>query len=280
MTSHDLVALVRRQLPRKTKVGHLGTLDPAAAGVLPLAVGGATKLIPLLPNLGGEMKGYIGHLRLGITTDTDDLEGEILHRAPRDAVAKITREDLERKLFSFQGETEQIPPQVSAVKNKGKRAYELAREGTYVELKARRIQINTLKLLEYDKQLGLYKIFMSCGSGTYVRSLARDLGTELGLGGALSFLLRTHSGPFHLHESLSIEECFRKGIAANLVASEFPFLNIPKIDTLEKAEQKGQILNGDFRTDGLFRVRGGLVESEASNPNQAIVVALFENEHY
>lgn len=224
MTSHDVVAVIRKQCPRKTKVGHLGTLDPAAAGVLPLAIGEATKLISTLPDLGGQMKGYLAHLQLGVTTSTDDLEGEVLSRSDPRAVAAIKAPELERHLQTFVGESRQVPPQVSAVRQAGKRAYERVRAGETVTLEARRVQIDELRFLGYDPIQSRLKIMLVCGSGTYVRSVARDLGERLGVGGALAFLLRTHSGPFHLQGSVSLEEIRSRGLEELLLPLDFPFV--------------------------------------------------------
>lgn len=220
MTSHDVVGAVRRKLERKAKVGHLGTLDPAAAGVLPLAIGKATKLIPQLPNLGPDMKGYLGEVQLGVTTHTDDLEGEVLSRSP---VEDLTTEQLEAVLGGFRGEISQVPPQVSAIRKDGVRAYKRVLSGEQVELAARSVTIACLELRETNLEKGRFKIYVRCGSGTYIRSLARDIGERLGVGGALAFLLRTHSGPFHLEQAVSLEELLRDGLEAHLLDCDFPF---------------------------------------------------------
>lgn len=275
MTSHDVVGAVRRRLPRKTKVGHLGTLDPAACGVLPVATGGATKLIPLLPDLGSRMKGYLGHLQLGVTTTTDDLEGEVLKRADPGAVRAVSLEQIETALSKYLGESSQTPPQVSAVRQDGKRAYERVRRGEVVVLKARIVHIDELRLLDYCQDSGRIKIFMACGSGTYVRSLARDLGEDLGVGGALAFLLRTHSGPFHLHQAVSLEEFYAGGWQHYLLDSHFPFAHLPKLTLPARVEQKGQRFRGKFEVQGLFRADGGLLRTLVDDPQTAVVEAML-----
>ena len=219
MTSHDVVGLVRRKLERKAKVGHLGTLDPAAAGVLPLAVGKATKLIPQLPNLGPEMKGYLGEIQLGVTTHTDDLEGEILSRT---ALGSLTKARLESVLKRFRGEISQVPPQVSAIRKDGVRAYKRVLDGEQVELAPRIVSVACLELRDFDPKAGRFKIYVRCGS------LARDIGEEIGVGGALAFLLRTHSGPFHLEQAVSLEELHRDGLEPHLLDPDFPFKGSPE----------------------------------------------------
>ncbi|MFA5507973.1 MAG: tRNA pseudouridine(55) synthase TruB [Vulcanimicrobiota bacterium] len=220
MTSHDVVGLVRRQLGKKAKVGHLGTLDPAAAGVLPLAVGRATKLIPKLPDLGSAMKGYLGEIQLGVTTHSDDLEGEVVSRTP---VGSFTQVQLGSVLAEFVGEISQIPPQVSAIRKDGVRAYQRVLRGQEVQLEPRRVSISALELCRMDPEVGRFTISVVCGPGTYIRALARDIGHRMGWGGALAFLLRTHSGPFHLEQSVSLEELLSKGIEHYLLDCEFPF---------------------------------------------------------
>lgn len=270
MTSHDVVARVRRRFPRKTKVGHLGTLDPAAAGVLPIAVGGATRLIPLQPDLGGRMKSYLGHIQLGTVTSTDDLEGEVLRQADTRA---ITRAQVEDALQPFRGAIEQIPPQVSALRLDGQRAYERVRKGQVVELKARPVLVDELTLLDYSPETAVARVHLVCGSGTYVRSIARDLGEALGVGGTLAFLLRTHSGAFHLSQAVTLEELWQEGEAALLPCS-YPFTELPRAEC-EPLKQKGQLVQGEFARTGLYLAPQGLLRAEAGNSAQAVVVALF-----
>lgn len=224
MTSHDVVATVRRRVGgRKAKVGHLGTLDPAAAGVLPLAVGKATKLIAGLPDLGSKMKGYLGQIQLGVTTSTDDLEGEVLSRCEPSELGNISQLQLEKVLSEFRGDIQQVPPSVSAIRKDGKRAYKRVLAGEEVKLDARAVSVGELTLRSVDLENARFEIYVECGSGTYIRSLARDIGSKLGVGGALAFLLRTHSGPFHLEAAASIEEIISNGVEEYLLPCEFPF---------------------------------------------------------
>lgn len=273
MTSHDVVSRIRRFVPRRTKVGHLGTLDPAAAGVLPVAVGQATKLISLLPDLGGAMKGYLGHIKLGLVTSTDDLEGEVLSRSSHQGITAL---EVERGLAGFQGEISQIPPQVSAIRKDGVRAYQRVRKGETVELPPRRVLIQSLKLLEYRGQSGIAQVHMVCGTGTYVRSVARDLGEALGVGGTLAFLLRTHSGPFQLDDAASLEELGENGLASHLQAMSFPFAHLPEVEVSEPVRQKGQKVRGDFPAAARFRCPQGLLRRLDGETGTAVVEALFE----
>lgn len=271
MTSHDVVSRVRRAVGRKVKVGHLGTLDPAAAGVLPVAVGQATKLISMVPDLGQSMKSYLGHIQLGVTTSTDDLEGEVLSRADFSGIAE---ERLREALEPFQGVIEQVPPQVSAVRLDGVRAYERARKGQVVELAARTVQVERAELLDYRAADGRLKLFLVCGSGTYVRSLARDLGESLGVGASLAYLLRTHSGPFHLRDSVTLEELAQHGPESCMLPCSYPFSHLLRVEVSEPITQKGQLLRGDFPDQEKFCCREALLRP-GSEPGTAVVDALF-----
>lgn len=270
MTSHDVVDVVRRRLPRKTKVGHLGTLDPAATGVLPLAVGSATRLIPWLPNLGSKMKSYHALLRLGLTTSTDDLEGEVLTRSgePAPPIERVQQE-----LLKFHGTFDQVPPQVSAVRKDGERAYHKARRGETVVLDARPVTLSRCQLLSYRPQEWLATVFMECSSGTYVRSLARDLGEALGVGAALAFLIRTHSGPFRLEQAITLEELRQAPLESFLTACDYPFLELPSVEGLSIVS-KGQTLVGEFPKVELFRTPQALLSTSADY-RTAKVEALF-----
>lgn len=271
MTSHDVVSRVRRAVGRKVKVGHLGTLDPAAAGVLPVAVGQATKLIPLVPDLGPSMKSYLGHLQLGVTTSTDDLEGEVLSRSDFNGIAE---EHLREALSPFVGAVQQVPPQVSAVRLDGVRAYERARKGQEVKLAARTVHIERAELLDYCAARGRLKLFLVCGSGTYVRSLARDLGEALGVGASLAYLLRTHSGPFHLRDSYTLEELAAGGPESCLLPCSYPFSHLLKVEVTEPISQKGQLLRGEFPDQAKFWCREALLRP-GSESGTAVVDALF-----
>ena len=197
LSSHSCVAQVRRAY-RLKRVGHGGTLDPAVTGVLPIALGPATRL---LPYLSGD-KTYRGVIQLGVITNTDDLEGEVTQRQPLPALSEA---QLEAALEGFRGAIEQRPPVVSAVHVNGQRAYKLARAGETVELPARPVTIHRLSLQSWNPEQGQLELEVACTAGTYIRSLARDLGEQLGCGGALARLRRTEALGFQLSQSVSLE---------------------------------------------------------------------------
>lgn len=196
LTSHDVVSRVRR-LAGTRKVGHAGTLDPMATGVLVLGVGRATRL---LGHLTLTDKTYDATVRLGVTTNTDDAEGEVTGTRP---AGDLTEDDVRSAVRQFEGDIEQVPSTVSAIKVGGKRAYQLAREGAEVELQARRVRIDAIEAGEFrhDGDVLDFRLRVACSSGTYIRAIARDLGAALGVGGHLTTLRRTSVGPFTLSEA-------------------------------------------------------------------------------
>ena len=201
VTSFQVVSHVRRLL-RAPKVGHGGTLDPAATGLLPLLIGEATKLMPYLAELDKE---YLATVRLGIVTDTQDAAGAV--RETR-AVPSLAAAELERVLARFVGEIEQVPPMYSALHHQGKRLYEIAREGGEVDRRPRRVVIHSIALESLATPDVTIRV--RCGSGTYVRALAADLGEALGCGAALWQLVRTRVGPYALADAVpwtTLREC-------------------------------------------------------------------------
>ncbi|MER3434166.1 MAG: tRNA pseudouridine(55) synthase TruB [Leptolyngbya sp. ERB_1_1] len=216
-TSHDCVAKVRRIYQLK-KVGHAGTLDPAAMGVLPIALGRATRLLQYLR----QDKAYQATIRFGITTTTDDLEGEIL---TQQVIPNLRLEQIQEKLPQFQGVIQQIPPNYSAIQVQGKRLYDLARSGQTIEVPSRTVEISDLAILDWRSgDFPELDIAIACGSGTYIRSIARDLGAELGTGATLAKLLRTESSGFELDQSSTIEE-----LPVPLIEPETALLHLPEI---------------------------------------------------
>jgi len=197
-TSHDCVARVRRAYGLK-RVGHGGTLDPAVTGVLPIALGPATRLLPYLP---GE-KAYLATVQLGVRTRTDDLEGAVLQKCP--LPSHLLWHEIEAALSPFLGSIAQRPPAFSAVHVQGQRAYALARAGQDVELSPRCVHLHRLELLSWDPSQGTLQLAIDCSAGTYVRSLARDLGEALGCGAALANLRRTSALGFQLSQSVPLE---------------------------------------------------------------------------
>jgi tRNA pseudouridine55 synthase len=272
MTSHDVVYQVRRLLPRKTKVGHLGTLDPAATGVLPVAVGQATRLISILPDLGEQMKAYLAEVQMGVRTSSDDLDTEVLERRPIAALACWGALEWERELAAFRGDISQIPPQVSAIRTGGQRAYDRVRKGETVALAARQVRVARCDFLSWDGAAGKLRFFLVCSSGTYVRSVARDLGETLQVGGALSFLVRTSSGPFRLEQGLTLEELRRDGLERHLLPESFPFAQLPA--RAERVVEKGRRLQGDYLPGVRYRALNGLIMG-AAEAGTATVEAVF-----
>ena len=205
VTSFDAVALVRRRLGLK-RVGHAGTLDPDATGVLPMLLGEATKLMAYLAE---QDKEYAATLRLGLTTDTGDLSGRVVAEAP---VREVDRARVEEACRPFLGRIKQVPPMFSAVHHGGRRLYELAREGLEVAREPREVVIHAIDVQEVS--VPQIRLRVVCGKGTYLRTLAADLGAALGCGAAVESLVRTRVGPFALAEALSWEALVAEPAAA------------------------------------------------------------------
>lgn len=208
ITSARAVDAVKRLLPRKTKIGHAGTLDPFATGVLLLLVGKGTKLCERLM---GQPKEYIAMIRLGATTATDDPESP--EEIPPDS-RPCTREQVNALLPEYVGQIMQTPPVFSAMKVAGRRAYDLARRGAEVQLEPRPVQVYELEVLSFEWPLLTLRV--RCGRGTYIRSLARDMGRQLSRGGYLTQLRRTRIGDFDVGQAVSLEKLKAEGVAAHL----------------------------------------------------------------
>jgi tRNA pseudouridine55 synthase len=241
-TSHDCVAKVRGLLKTK-KIGHGGTLDPAATGVLPLAVGKATRLLQFMP----ENKAYRAIIRFGIITDTDDLQGRVLETK---AATGIDLGQIEPLLGQFIGKIAQIPPIYSAIQKDGKRLYDLARQGKAVEVPTRTVEIQQIQVLGWQEaEFPEIELEISCGRGTYIRSIARDLGSKLGVGGTLAALERTESCGLRLEESLSLEELSRQlnENSLTLISVDRTLAHLPLI-TLDTPEAvcwcQGKVVSG------------------------------------
>lgn len=260
-TSHDCVAKLRGLL-RLKRIGHGGTLDPAATGVLPIALGKATRLLQYLhPD-----KAYRATFRLGVVTATDDLEGEIISQAPG---VKVSLEEVTEALKQFTGKLSQIPPKYSAIQVQGKRLYDLARRGETIEVPPRNVEVYKLEILDYRS--GDYPeidVLIDCSTGTYIRAIARDLGTALATGGTLANLIRTQSAGLSLLDSLTFDELMEqlqqgafKAIAPTAVLQHLPRVTL--IPPLAQKWCQGQIVAGDeevlsncpvqvYREDGDF----------------------------
>lgn len=197
-TSHDVVAKLRGILKQK-KIGHTGTLDPDAEGVLPVCLGNATKLCDLLTD---KDKTYEAVLKLGVTTDTQDLTGTILKECKVDIDVEVIRSTI----MSFVGDYNQIPPMYSALKVNGRKLYELAREGIEIERKSRLVHIYEIEILSIDETLNEISMSVTCSKGTYIRTLCHDIGELLGCGGSMKNLLRTKVSQFNLMDSLTLSQ--------------------------------------------------------------------------
>jgi tRNA pseudouridine55 synthase len=237
MTSFGVVALVRR-LSGERRVGHAGTLDPTATGVLPVCLGRATRIVEFLMET---TKTYCAEIELGIATDTGDASGQIVQKGNASGISRVT---LESALASFCGPIRQTPPMYSAVKHQGKPLYQLARAGITVERKSRPARIYDLELVDW--QPPLVTIEVVCGKGTYIRTLANDLGQALGCGAYLKKLVRLGYGPFDIKEAISIpqmEDSFRSGSWRHLLYPvDSALLHWPAIVVNAEAEQN--IRNG------------------------------------
>lgn len=221
MTSHDVVAKIRRAYGIK-KVGHAGTLDPLASGVLVICVGGATRLSDYVMH---GIKTYRARVRFGVTTTTYDAEGDIVTQAPVD---HLTREHVLAILPRFTGEIDQVPPMYSAIKQGGKKLYDLARAGVEVEREARRVTINSLELIDWSPPEGTLEV--TCSAGTYIRSLAYDIGAALGVGAHLSGLTRTRSGVFLLENAVKLDVLLAAHDATFLTSPEQALTDFPRVD--------------------------------------------------
>ncbi|HHX75286.1 MAG TPA: tRNA pseudouridine(55) synthase TruB [Firmicutes bacterium] len=272
MTSHDVVSVIRRLAGTK-RVGHAGTLDPGAAGVLPLCLGQATRVSEYLLAL---PKSYRAELALGVATTTEDAAGEVTDRKP---VPSLTADVVEKALEHFVGPQLQTPPMYSAVRAGGHRLYELARRGVEVQRQPRKIHIYSIRLLLLQGKRMMFDV--SCSRGTYVRTLCREIAEALGTAGHMSFLVRTAVGPFLLQETLSLEEAAqlagKKQLSSALLAVDFGLQHLSRAvltdREAERLQHGGFIPYGEklpagrdirvYRQDGRFlalaEVRDGLL---------------------
>lgn len=200
-TSHDVVAKMRGILKIK-KIGHTGTLDPDAEGVLPVCIGKATKLVDLLTD---KDKTYEAVLKLGVVTDTQDMTGKILKTSD----VKSSRQEIEKVIKSYIGEYDQLPPMYSAIKVNGKKLYELARQGKEIERERRRVIIYDIRILDFMEEEDEVRVSVDCAKGTYIRTLLHDIGETLGCGGAMKSLIRVAVGGFQINEALKLADIER-----------------------------------------------------------------------
>lgn len=252
-TSHDVVAKLRG-IYREKRIGHSGTLDPMATGVLAVFLGRATRAVELCEN---DEKTYVAGLRLGTVTNTQDITGEVLETRE----VSVTEQQLQAVLTEFLGPQQQIPPMYSAVKIQGKKLYELARKGQTVERKPRNIMIHAIKLL--GRQEDDFLLEIRCSKGTYVRTLCHDIGERLGCGGCLSSLRRTAAGQFSIKDAVSLEQIQRAREEDRhtdfLRPVDCLFSEAPRLDVYGQWEQRLRNGNQIFvknQPDGEYRVYG------------------------
>lgn len=226
MTSFDVVAMVRRVAKMK-KVGHTGTLDPAASGVLPVCLGKATKIIDYIME---NKKVYRVNLKLGMVTDTYDLEGEVLRE---EDASHITKDEILNCINTFLGTIDQVPPMYSALKQNGVRLYELARQGIEVHREARKITIYSIENIKIESNDNI-QMDVCCSKGTYIRSLCYDIGEKLNVGATMTALERIQNGPFTKEEAINIEDLSEELLEKHIISIEKALDSFEKITVNEK----------------------------------------------
>jgi len=267
-------------LGQEKRVGHTGTLDPLATGLLPVFFGRATALAGIMLDAD---KSYISDVKLGITTDTCDITGSVLAAKS----VSVTREQLLETLEKFKGKIMQTPPIYSALKKDGVRLYELARQGKTVDIEAREISINSLELLAFEGDT--FKIAVDCSKGTYIRSLCRDIGEALGCGATMTELIRTATGGFDIKDAVSLDDLTRENITEFILPEETALAHITEVKVTEKQAVRfsngGQLSyerlkNADFADGQLLRVKFGdkfLGVGYADNANAQIAIKCVIN---
>lgn len=273
LTSHDVVARLRK-ITKVRQIGHTGTLDPFATGVLPICIGKATRLIEYLD----DDKEYLATVQFGKNTATYDLEGEITATFDK----KVTEEDVKNALKDFEGEISQIPPIYSAIKVNGKKLYDYARQGQDIEIKPRKVTISKIELKEFDKTSQSAKITVACSKGTYIRSIAYDLGAKLGCGGYLTALERTKAGKFQENTAIKLEDLTEVSQIVENLINPLDMLSIP-IHNLSENERERvshgmSICNSDFPdSDIVILSYGGRIYAIGKvEQNKILVKKVFE----
>lgn len=273
-TSHDVVAYFRKLLKIK-QIGHTGTLDPFAEGVLPICIGKATRLIEYLP----DDKAYLAFVQFGKSTDTFDTEGKTTFESDK----KVTEQDVFEGLKTFEGEIEQIPPIYSAIKVDGKKLYEYAREGKSVDIKPRKVTIKNIELKSFDFEKQTAEIYIECSKGTYIRSIANDLGNNLGCGGYLYRLIRTQAGKFLVENSTNMTDFQTTDYVKNKLINPIEIFDLPTYELSKEENEKvlhGQnILNKSMKyADFIILIYNGNIRAIAKLDNHIIkVTKVFDN---
>lgn len=265
-TSHDVVAKLRGILHQK-KIGHTGTLDPEAEGVLPVCLGKGTRLCDMLTD---EHKTYVAGLYLGITTDTQDMTGKVLEKR---SLEGITGNQVREVIRSFLGSQLQVPPMYSARKVNGKKLYELAREGKEVEREARPVTFFEIRILDMD--LPRVQMEVCCSKGTYIRTLCHDIGQKLGCGGTMETLKRTRVGRFSIEESMTLDQIAQAGDCSFVHSVEEMFQRLKKVSVPERLDKA--LYNGNT-----FRYKANLENQEQvrvySSKEEFIGIYRYEKE--
>ncbi len=238
-TSSDAVVFVRRRLPKGTAVGHGGTLDPEASGVLPVCVGSATRLFDYIID---KQKTYVARLQLGVETDTQDATGQVVAERP----VTVGEAGLRAVLPRFVGDIEQVPPMYSALKRDGRRLYQLARRGENLALEPRRCRVDAVEYLGREGE-NLYVIRVRCGKGVYIRTLCHDIGRALGCGAHMRALERTEAGIFRIEDALSLEDvdalAAEGRLESALIPLDAPLGHLPAVRVGERCRHA--VLNGN-----------------------------------
>lgn len=268
MTSHDVVAILRR-ITKVKQIGHTGTLDPFAEGVLPIAIGKATRLIEYL----NDDKAYIGTIKLGKSTTTYDSEGEVTNSSDKE----VSIDEINSILNQYKGRITQYPPIYSAIKINGKKLYEYARKGETVEVQPREVSIYKLNILNYNSETKELEIYVECSKGTYIRSLANDIGETLGAYGYLSALKRVKAGDFEIKASVKLEDLQSIDDVVHSLQNPIHYINCPKY--VINQSELSIVLNGNpiqtnisdgrtLITDGENIIAIGLVENNILKPQK------------
>lgn len=261
-TSHDVVSILRK-ITKIKQIGHTGTLDPFAEGVLPICIGKATRLIEYLD----DDKAYIGTVQLGQATTTYDTEGVVVNTSTQ----KVSQSDIEQILTNFRGEIKQLPPIYSAIKVKGKKLYEYARKGENVEITPRDVNIHKLEIIKFNTETQSLELLIECSKGTYIRSIANDIGNALGCYGHLSRLIRIKAGSFKIENSIELPQLQTTEQIERSLIYPTEYLSYPKYE-LNNQEKKnvshgmGIEIN---RTDGMILL---------TEKGRIIAIAQIENQ--
>lgn len=274
-TSHDVVAYFRKLLKIK-KIGHTGTLDPFAEGVLPICVGNSTRLIEYLP----DDKAYLAFVQLGKATDSYDTEGNVIFESDK----KVTKEQIVSALTSFEGEIEQLPPMYSAIKVKGKKLYEYAREGKTISVAPRQVTIHKIELKNFDEEKQEAQVYIECSKGTYIRSIANDLGQNLCCGGYLTRLIRTKAGKFLVEDSIKMQdyksiEFVEKHLIEPISMLNYPLYNLNTSEKLDISNGKPLLNKSINNAENIILVYNDSIKAVASSCNGCIKVKkVFNND--